>query len=762
VRGIRPIVVALASLLLAPPLATGAPHAEAGPIGVHVHQRWLDPSSPLGYSGVKALLAKAGAEIVAFGAPVGLGPVVSQQRVGGWLNATPEYRQVAEVNTLELAPDEQDEAGIRESFRAHNQILGQHDNVVLFVGINEPLTLGKGWDHPQQAIDRITLEVGLWHEVSTIPICHKFTNPDINEPGLDWDVMEDLWTHHQDAICYDWYYPSEDSIHTIDHLRALGTQLGKPVYLLEAGIPNHDRAFMTRISEGLDGTVIYHLAGEPGTNTERLASWLVQPDGSTTARASGHMLIDFEATPPSAPGWSTRTTWSTGASSPKVAFKAFNGPAPQWVDVDKNGKPEVLVTNTNRQFYLLDPFDGPILFQGLWPGPPAFQPTHALQPGIPVGDRDGDGRRELYVAGSLGKVQKWEHDPAGSGPGTIALTKEWETCGTPSCATGRIVGSPWAAAGNLYLQRQGTGGHLALSVADGSKVWGSGSGAHQGYAGVATGDLDKDGVREVVFATHQGVVVARDHRSGAVRWATDIAAALQVVPGAVAMSPTLADLDGDGKLEVLVAMQDAHGDDDRLHRARYVALNHDGAVQWSQRVHRGNPESMARAATLDLDGDGRLDILWRDWPTNGTGEGHDRLVASRVFALRGHDGKGLWSWGVHSRWGDQHLVIADVDGDGKQEVVIPEQFGARDGLAVYSVRGDLEAWWAAPAGWTVHRGAVAVPFEGTMHLVVALAKPSKEDGVRSPAGTSTTGQLLLLDTGKPYKAVHSNQHIYAG
>ncbi len=190
----------------------------------------------------------------------------------------------------------------------------------------------------------------------------------------------------------------------------------------------------------------------------------------------------------------------------------------------------------------------------------------------------------------------------------------------------------------------------------------------------AIGALAGDGKKDIVVADLQGSVYAWDTSGNAVPgWPVqlDAAAGKMSTPnnfvgvGAFA-SPVLGDLDGDGKLEVIVA-----GLDGQLY-----AWHHDGTPVTGFPVALSNGDQQSRIigtpALGDIDGDGKPEIVV------GTTENYD-LVGD--FYAVGNDGSIKPGWPVQIPTIDvlpdiglglpSAPAMADVDGDGKLEIAMP-------------------------------------------------------------------------------------------
>jgi len=164
---------------------------------------------------------------------------------------------------------------------------------------------------------------------------------------------------------------------------------------------------------------------------------------------------------------------------------------------------------------------------------------------------------------------------------------------------------------------------------------------------IAVGDIDGDGGYELVIASEfDNQMYAYHVQSGKIvdgNWPAQFG----TWAGMLSAGPLLADLDGDGDSEILIALDAESSEDDGLY-----AFQGDGNTLWQRRYTSEGPMSVA-----DFDGDGDVEIA-----LCGYGPGLSRVY---TFILD-HQGQQVARWRGGSPKG---TAVADLDGDGQQELI---------------------------------------------------------------------------------------------
>jgi uncharacterized repeat protein (TIGR01451 family) len=411
--------------------------------------------------------------------------------------------------------------------------------------------------------------------------------------------------------------------------------------------------------------------------------------------------------------------------------------------------------------------------------------------GLSVYDLDGDGPLEIIVTGAVyGKVNTWvlDHDGA-TRPGWPQLNND----------TGYAYGvfNANAAIGNLdadgeaeiivpsdvhYIcAYQPDGAPLPAHAMYGSKAWGavgvweslatelrgwgqcSGARAERYRTNFAHGpaviaDVNGDGVHEVIVtgnvydcatanyqSRYTGVYVFNRDRSRFNRdgfdWRnppTDTGAPLSedwnVIENAQP-NPALADLDGDGRAEIVFAAYDG-----RLHAFWLDRTEHG---RWPYRVHNpaeGFMRFASEPAVADLDNDGRAEVVFASWTENGSqrsGRLHilDALGNPlHVVDLPAGFGYDAWNGALAAP------TLANIDADADLEVVLNT---AHSGLVAYDLPGTANArlLWATGRGNAWRTGSWLGP---TLSKAVDRSTADQGDVLHYSLTLAGAGRAVVL------------------
>lgn len=150
----------------------------------------------------------------------------------------------------------------------------------------------------------------------------------------------------------------------------------------------------------------------------------------------------------------------------------------------------------------------------------------------------------------------------------------------------------------------------------------------------AVADLDGDGLLEIVVGSHDGNVICLDS-SGKLKWSYETG-------DAVVSSPTAYDLDGDGHLEVVVGSSNG----------MVYAIDYQGGPIWN---FTAMGSVVSSPAVVDLDGDDEPEIII------GSSDG-------MIYCLDTSGGV-KWTYATNGPVRSSPAV-GDLNGDGKLEVVI--------------------------------------------------------------------------------------------
>lgn len=209
--------------------------------------------------------------------------------------------------------------------------------------------------------------------------------------------------------------------------------------------------------------------------------------------------------------------------------------------------------------------------------------------GFAIGDGDADGAPEIYYGTDNGHIygldgngrvkwRYWEAAPYGrSGPNLADLD-----------ADGRA---------ELLITRSNAGNAtclMALNAADGAHRWRTAD-MMQSYVSIVTCDLDGDNLLEV-FHGDKGNYLYCDNADGSRRWRADLGGR------GLYWAPCAGDVDGDGEIELIAGVRDS----DPETRACLYIVNARGETEHALPIAGG---ANASPALADIDGDGELELL---------------------------------------------------------------------------------------------------------------------------------------------------------
>lgn len=276
----------------------------------------------------------------------------------------------------------------------------------------------------------------------------------------------------------------------------------------------------------------------------------------------------------------------------------------------------------------------------------------------------------------------------------------------------------------------------AVSGADGAEILNIGGQSINGTSGVAGGDIDNDGIVELIAVTNTGVAKAFEH-DGTLKWTSPALGA------SIYACPAIADMNADGKPEVVVGKS---------------ILNNDGTLRATVAYGFGGVASVV----VDLDGDGNQELVGGNaaYDVDGKALWHNAAVADGWVGIADMDldtfpdiivvggGKvrmqnnvGVVKWDVvFPGGGGGPPTIADYDADGQPEIGV----AGKTGYVVFESDGKVLWQKATQDASSQQTGSSVYDFEGDGAADVVY---NDEVRLRVYAGNDGTEKLNILGHG---------------
>jgi hypothetical protein len=225
----------------------------------------------------------------------------------------------------------------------------------------------------------------------------------------------------------------------------------------------------------------------------------------------------------------------------------------------------------------------------------------------------------------------------------------------------------------------------------------------------ALADINSDGKLDIVVGTNKGYVVARRH-DGVLLWEHDVAPDFGMAPDSqfIASSPAVADIDADGQPEIIVGTGSHFSPQYLCAHGGVIVLNHNGQVQNGWPTHTVDQYAdgcrdavYASPAVGDLDNDGDMEVVATSFD-------------KRIYAWN-HLGQLLPGFPANSyhlarfpNWGDTFVGKLGDSIWGSPVLADMNLDGYLD-ILVGTDEGNYDDRWQNPEGWVCPYTAPIIP-----------------------------------------------------
>jgi hypothetical protein len=369
-------------------------------------------------------------------------------------------------------------------------------------------------------------------------------------------------------------------------------------------------------------------------------------------------------------------TITSSSFAPQFSLSAGSGPNTTAIgDLDGDGKPDLVLANQGGTIVIYRNISTNGTLAAASFAPPAIFQVTGTPVSIELADLDGDGRLDLVLTDNQhNNVSVFQNFcipgsistnlfgarvdfPVGSQPYRLAV-RDLDGDGHPDIVTANSANSI------SILQSTGQAGNITTnSFAVHFELPAGG-----GPSSVAIGDLDGDGRPDIAVSDglDSTISIFRNVSTGGRLSTNSFAARLDLAAPSTSDMVAFADVDGDGKLDMLVP----------AYLGQVLSVFHNVSVPGSltansfePRLDFGTGGRAHRMAVADLDGDGKPDIaVVTELPS--------QLVLFKNKSTPGVLTNTSLAPGVafSTGWNANAVSIADLDGDGQPDIFVSNTY----------------------------------------------------------------------------------------
>ena len=392
----------------------------------------------------------------------------------------------------------------------------------------------------------------------------------------------------------------------------------------------------------------------------------------------------------------------------QIPGAAFYESSPALVDLDGDGVLDVVVGSRDLKLYGRsgrngDPVAG-------WPQ----ATSHQIDSSPAVGDVDGDGQPEVFIgsgsfSGPGGALYSFARDGAvrfRRALGDVHF-RDPPVFSTPALGDLDGNGRLDVAAASLGVQSVWQLNAAGKPLPGFPFHWDDTI-----FSSPALADVNGDGRLDMVIGGDSTAAGQVDHRGGMVRAIAYGGRSLWQfnTNDIVRSAPSIGDIDGDGRLEVVFGGGQYYGGSDSI--AVFALDAATGRLKWRRTT---NGTTLASPALADVNGDGRLDVVTATIASKwGFGTGNT------LYVLDGASGADLDPFPVPSGTDPRAAVVtADANGDGKQDIFV----AAGDKTRIFSGRSGGVLRTLSTYGSQSSVAIADLDGDGRLDVVAAFGRP---------------------------------------